>query len=147
MEKAKQNLKVISWALLALVVLAVITNTITLCANGLPQVNEVPEGITKEIADVIAIITCVIGYIVFIPQIYVGIKGVKISNGADASGKAHKIWAIILGVFAVISVISGLSDFANGFDASKLISVANAALDVALYVLYYIYADRIAKAQ
>jgi hypothetical protein len=146
MEKAKQNLKVISWALLALVVLAVIMNTITLCANGLPT-GEVPEGLTKEIADVIAIITCVIGYIVFIPQIYVGIKGVKIANGADASGKAHKIWAIILGVFAVISVISGLSDFANGFDASKLISVVNAALDVALYVLYYIYADRISKAQ
>ena len=144
MEKERKELKLLSIVILAFVALSVVKSIVDLCVNGLPQAKDIPEGFSVELFRVISIIMCIIGFIVYIPQIYVGIKGLQIANGANYSGKAHIIWAIILAVFAGIGVISGITEIFNGFKIVKLLNVLDTAIDVALYVYYIRYARSIA---
>ena len=142
MEKNKKELKILSWVILVLALFAVVNNIVELCISGLPTATP-PEGLTVEVVKVISIIGCVIGFLVYIPQIFVGVQGIRVAGGAKA-GKAHIVWAIILAVFAGISVVAGLCSFASGFTASKLASVCMAIVDIMVYVYYIIYARKIA---
>jgi hypothetical protein len=143
MNKNRKELKIYSLVILLLVALSLTKTIIDLCLHGLPKAAPT-EGLTQEVMDVIAIIVCVFGFIIFIPQIYVGLKGLFIANGADGSGKLHKILAIILAIFALINVISSIASFSSGFNVSKLLDTINAALDVVIFAFYFYYARKIA---
>ena len=146
MEKNRKELKTLSILVLALVAIDVILNIITACVNGIPKVQEVPAGMTRELADAIAMVTFILAFVVFIPQIYVGIKGIKIANGAE-SGKAHMIWAIILAIFACISVITAISSISKGVNANSIMNIISPAVDLFIFVCYFIYARKIANNQ
>jgi hypothetical protein len=103
------------------------------------------EGMTKEMANVVVIISFVLSLVALLPQIYVGVKGIKIANGAP-SGKAHIVWAIILAVFAAIAVISAISNLTKVLNFDAVLTALDPAIDVVIYVFYYIYARKIAKA-
>lgn len=143
MEKNKIELKVVSILILAFIVMSIAGNVINACVNGLPTVNEVPEGLTKEAVDIIAIVIFALTFVVCLPQIYIGIKGLRISNGASAGGKAHKVWAIILAIFAVIALISSISGVVKAFSVPKLVNLLDPIIDVALYAYYYVLCRRI----
>ena len=143
MEKNKKELKILSWVILVLALFAVVNNIVELCISGLPTATP-PEGLTVEVVKVISIIGCVIGFLVYIPQIFVGVQGIRVADGAKA-GKAHIVWAIVLAVFAGISAVSGFCSFASGFTASKLASACMSIVDVMVYVYYIIYARKIAQ--
>ena len=145
MEKNKKELKILSILILALTALTVVLSVLDLCIKGLPQV-EAPEGFTQEAVQVVAIISVVITYVVLIPQIYVGFKGLKIATSTEqVAGKAHMVWAVILAVVVGISTISGISGLFSAFDVSKLLNVFTHAVDVFIYVYYFIIARRVAN--
>lgn len=144
MEKNRKNLRDFSIIILALVALSLIRSIVTVCINGFPQPTNIPEGMTKEIAKVITIITFALSFVLLLPQIYVGVKGIKIANGAT-SGKAHIIWALILAVFAGITLISAISGLTKAFNFDSIMNLIDPAVDFAAYVFYFIYARRIAR--
>jgi hypothetical protein len=144
MENNKKNLKVLSIVILALAGLTLVRTLISVCVGGFPKVDTVPEGISKEVAEITVIITFVLSLVLLFPQIYVGVKGIMIANGAE-SGKAHIVWSLILAILAVIAVISGLSDLFKAFSLDALLSFIDLVLDFAVYALYFIYARKIAK--
>jgi hypothetical protein len=143
MDKNRKELKVFSWVILILVALSLAKTIINLCLHGLPKAAPT-EGLTKETMDVIALIVCILGFVAFIPQIYIGLKGLFIANGASGSEKLHKVLAIILAIFALINVIGSIASFSSGFTVSKLLDTINAAVDVTLFVGYFYYARKIA---
>jgi hypothetical protein len=141
MEKNKKELKLLSIAILVLAALVVVKSILNVCINGIKV--EPVEGLSAEVVQVIAIIAFVLSFVVLLPQIYVGIKGIQIANGAK-SGKAHIVWAVILAVFAVIALISSFGGLAK-FSFNAVLNVITPAIDVLLYVCYIIYARKVAN--
>ena len=145
MEKNRKNLRDFSIIILALVALSLIRSIVTVCINGFPQPTNIPEGMTKEIAKVITIITFALSFVLLLPQIYLGVKGIKIANGSSTSGKAHIIWALILIVFSAITVISSISDLTKAFNLDSVLNLLGPVVDLALFAFYYIYARKVAN--
>ena len=91
------------------------------------------------------IILCVVSAILLIPQLYVGIKGIKISNNPDSS-KGHIVWAIIFGVISVAGIFSPISSLTQSGDVvGDVIELANRVLDVIIYFAYARYAIKVSK--
>ena len=142
MDKNRKNLFVISIVILAWVVWSIAKSIVEICINGGLELPEV-EGVSKEIMLVAAIIALVIVYIALVPQIYIGIKGIKIAKGAQ-SGKAHIVWAIILGAIAALGFVSSLAGLGK-FSADVLLDIGTSACSLALYACYISFACKIAK--
>ena len=141
MEKNRKDLKILSILILVLTGLTLVRSITELIVNGLPQVpesNELSQGILR----VTAIISLVIGLLLLLPQVYVGIKGMKIADGAP-SGKAPLVWAIILAVLAAISTISGLSNMLGALTFGSALNFVDCALDVVVYIFYFILARKV----
>ena len=73
-----------------------------------------------------------------LPQLYIGIKGLKIAKRPDSS-KGHIIWGVILVVFAACGLISPLVAFLQGdgeafANASEFLSIAVDVTVLAGYV-------------
>lgn len=141
MEKNKKELKFFSFLVLIFVAFSVINNVLSICLHGLDI--PVVEGISKDVLQTAAIIIVVIGFIVLLPQVYIGVKGIMIANGAP-SGKAHIVWGIILAVYAAISVVSSIAGLAK-FNMNAVLDLLGPVIDLALYVFYVIYACKVAK--
>lgn len=142
MENAKKNLKILATLILALSGLSLIRMIVDVIRGGFKIENT--QGYSEGILMAAMIVTCVLGFILLLPQIYVGIKGIKVSNTPDSS-KAHIVWAIILLVCAVIGTISAVSSLARaeGDAISNVFELANRVLDVAMYFLFVKYAKQV----
>lgn len=143
MDKNRKELKSFSIVILAFVALDLIKIIISLFVKGLPLPNEIPEGMSKDIVQITTIIIFVVSLIILIPQIYVGVKGLMIANGAK-SGNAHIIWAIILVALSAIATISGIVDITKAFSFDALLNILSPAVDVVIFAFYYFYAKKIA---
>ena len=141
MEKNRKALKTLSILILVLAGLTLVGSIIELIVNGLPQAPGA-DGLSQGILKITAIISLVIGLLLLLPQVYVGIKGMKIADGAP-SGKAPLVWAIILAVLAAISTISGLSNMLGALTFSSALNFVDCALDVVVYIFYFILARKV----
>ena len=68
-----------------------------------------PAGVTEQTLFVTQIVLSVIALIFLLPQVYIGIKGMKMAANPDSS-KGHIVWAAILLAIAVISLISPIKE-------------------------------------
>ena len=141
MEKNRKDLKTLSILILILTGLTLARSVTDLIVNGLPQVPET-DGLSQGLLRIVAIISLVIGLLLLLPQIYIGIKGMQIADGAT-SGKAPLVWAIILAVLAAISTISGLSNMLGSFTFGSALNFVDCALDVVVYIFYFIFARKV----
>ena len=142
MEKNKKELRICSIGILVFVALAIANIIIDLCKNGLGAAGM--EGIEKQILEVMGIIVLVINFIVLIPQVFVGVKGLKISFGS-ASGKAHIVWAIILAVVAGLAIAYSVVDVIRKPDASAWVALSRACIELMFYAFYITAARKIAS--
>lgn len=145
MEKNKKNLKILSILILVLLLVSVISSVVTLCANGIPEPKpeDLSETITYEIAKAISVVTVIIGFVALLPHLYVGIKGMRIANGTATKSKAPLVWAVIIAIFAVFSTISSIKELSEGFDAYKLLTAIDNALDVLVFGCYFYYVRKV----
>ena len=142
MEKAKRNLKEISIVLLILVGLSLVRMIVEVALGGL-MVQELPEGVTEELMQAALIIVFVIGLLILLPQIYVGIKGIKESK-KPTSSRAHIVWAKIIFVLSIIALISPISSLIQGADiVDNVLTLVDILLDVVLYFLFIKYANKV----
>ena len=146
MEEIRKGLKSFSLVVLLLVALDVILNVTTLCIKGLPKMDPLPEGMTEELAKVGAIIAVVLSFIVFLPQIYVGLKGMKIADGASST-KAFVVWTVILLAFAAIATISALATLFQTFNVNNILTLVSHALDAIIFAYIFVCTRKIAGAK
>ena len=145
MEKNKKNLKVLSILILALAVYSLIRIVLSVFSIDLNP-EDLTDGASATHLLIGQIFVCVVSVILLIPQIFVGIKGIKVSNNPDSS-KAHIVWAVILTVLSVIGILSPASELIKGVAVlDNLLAVADMALHAIIYIEYINYAKKLVKA-
>jgi hypothetical protein len=147
MEKQRKDFKVLSIVILVLTILDFVAIVLELCISGLPQISSEEVGLSKEIIDVVVIISVVLTMVFLLPEIYLGIKGIKLANNPSIGGKAHLVWAVILMVLSCLSAVSLTVELVGKFSYSGLRDVAEQVLDVAIFACYFYYARKIANAK
>ena len=80
-----------------------------------------------------------------LPQIYIGLKGIKIAKTPDSS-KAHVVWGIILLVLTVLGLIPLIVEIVQSGDVlANVVSCLSIALDSIVLGGYVKYASIVAK--
>lgn len=142
MEKAKKYLSGLSILLLVFAGLSLVRLIVEIALGGL-VINEVPEGLTKEIMQIAVIVTLILSVLFMLPQIYCGIKGLKESNNPTSS-RAHIVWAKIIFVLSVIALITPISALIQGTDIlNNVLLLVDVLLNIIVYFLFIKYANKV----
>ena len=142
MEKSRKYLKIYSIVVLVYT-LGIILNLVA----GLSELNNatIPAGSPDNIVLITKVILMVISGILLLPQIFIGLKGIKVANNPDSS-KSHIVVATILFVLAIFSTITPISSLikkeAVGENVRNLLSIA---VELYLYFDYIKYARLVAE--
>lgn len=110
------------------------------------NIRNLPDNVAEGFAMVLRVMLCVISFILLLPQIYIGVKGIKIAKKPDSS-KGHLVWAIILSAFAVLSISTPVSNIMHGVNVgANLFELIGLSVDILLFVTYAVCARRVLKA-
>ena len=146
MEKLTKHLKVSSFIVILFALITLAEIAIALFYGNYFDNVQIPEGSPANIVGIAKTVILVTAVVFMIPQLYVGIKGIKVANDPDDS-RAHIVWAVILFVLSVASLINAIVGIVNGgasFDNISLLT--SAMLEVAIYFDYIKHARAVAKA-
>ena len=137
MEKAKNQLKVSSFVILFFVAVSLVNVVLQIFSGKLNVAG------MNDIAKIVAI---VISVLLLLPEIYIGVKGLKMAKAPDSS-KAHIVWAAILMVFMVIALIDPISALANAPQnvLNNIASLAKIILEICIYVIFISSANTLRK--
>ena len=141
MENSKKNLKIMSICILICTAITLVRLVLELVYAGVKGQFEASKGIVLASL----IITFVIAFIILLPQIYVGLKGLKIAKNPDGS-KTHITCAIVLLVISICFVVFAIVDLikAKG-GTSNITALADNILDAVILFLYVKYAREVQK--
>lgn len=144
MENTRKHLKFSSLAILALAGLTLI-NIVSELLVGEFNNTEIPAGSPDNILLIAKIVLMAVSLLCLLPQVYIGIKGLKVAKNPDSS-KAHIMWGTILLALAIVGLVSPLiaifQQDAVFENVSELLSIA---IEVAFFYDYVKYAKAVAK--
>ena len=141
MENTRKELKLTSIVILVFAALSLVSVITSIIFGDFSSLADTPDGVLLASK----IIVVVIAALILLPQVYVGVKGIKIAK-APVSTKAHIVWAAILLVISVISVIMFVADlFKAGNTAQEVGDLCNAVVEGVLFFEYIRLAKAIAK--
>lgn len=145
MNNTRKHLKFSSLAILALAGFSLV-NIVSELLFGELNSAEIPAGSPDNVLLITKIILMTLSFLCLLPQVYIGIKGLKVAKNPDSS-KGHIVLGTILLVFAIIGLVSPLvavikqdSVFEN---ASALLSIL---IEAAFLYDYVKYARAVAEA-
>ena len=144
MDNSRRHLKEASFLVLLFTAFSFIRMLIQLFVVGF-DADAAQVDASHELVVAAMIVLFVISMILLLPQLYMGIKGLKIAKNPTSS-KAHIVWAVILLVFSafsIISTVSSITEHVNVLD--NVITLVDHALDVIVYCMYIKYANRVLK--
>lgn len=145
MKKIKQDLKITSIIVLVLAACTLVNMVAELIWGDINRA-VIPNDAPENILQITKIFLVVLTVLLILPQIYIGIKGLKIARKPDSS-KGHIVWAIILFVFAIIGLISPVSGIiSTGKVMDYLGAIFSFLLEIVIYFEYIVYAKAISKA-
>ena len=105
----------------------------------------IPEDVSYNILLITQIVIFTFALLFMLPNIYIGIKGLRIAKKPDSS-KGHIIWGIILLVFTVLSLISPIVDIINnGFKYDYISEFLSIAVEASVFFEYIKYAIAVRK--
>lgn len=144
MEKERKNLKELSILILVFAGLSLIRMVVDVIINGFTSTPLI-EGLSQDVSNIIFIVAFIIGLLFLIPEVYVGYKGIKISQKPNNS-KSHIIFAKVIFVLIIISLVGTILELVKGANlAINILTVADVLIDAVLYYLYIKYANGIRK--
>ena len=144
MEKARKNIKVTAICIIALALLKLVASIVNFVTKGveIPESMITPE-LTRDALHAIMVVVWVVTLILHLPSFYVGFKGLKVAKNPDNS-KAHIVWATILLVFAVISVLSQVGELSKATDMlDAILKIVDEVCIGVLYIFYILEAKKI----
>ena len=150
MEQARKNLKTSSIIVLALAGLSLLNLIFGIFFGDLnTELNNatIPDGAPGNVILITKIFVLVVSILILLPQLYVGLKGLKMAKKPDSS-RGHIVWGIILLVFTACGLLSPLSAFLQG-DSDAFANVAefmSIAVDVFVLFEFVKYARAVRKA-
>lgn len=135
MTKSRTQLKIASIIVLIFTALSLFNIVAGLVFSELPKA-EMPDDAPENLLLITQIFVLVITAIMLIPQVYVGVKGIKVAN-KPTSSKAHIIWAIILLAFAVGALATPISAIVTMEDVvSNVFSIISIAAEIVVFLIY-----------
>jgi hypothetical protein len=135
MTKSRTQLKIASIIVLIFTALSLFNIVAGLVFGELPEA-EMPEGAPENLLLITQIFVLVITAIMLIPQVYVGVKGIKVAN-KPTSSKAHIIWAIILLAFAAGALATPISAIVTmEYVVSNVFSIISIAAEIVVFLIY-----------
>lgn len=146
MAKMKKELMVYSLIILLFVGLSLVRSIVDAAVTQF-AVTSIPEGVTKEIAQIMLIVAWAIGIVALLPLVFIGLRGLKASK-EKVEKRGHITWAIVLFVFNVISVITLISNFfqPNVSIVNNILSLIICLVDVVVLFMYIKLASKVHKA-
>ena len=144
MEQARKHLKISSIIVLVFAGLTLLNLVSELLFGELNRA-EIPDGSPDNILLITKILLLVVSLLLLLPQVYVGLKGLKMAKKPDSS-KAHIIWGTILLVIAILGLVSPAIAIIKQEDVfnnvSELLSIL---VDVVVFFDYVKYARMVSK--
>ena len=145
MEKTRKNLKITSIVLLIWAGSSIFNILGEICFGEFNNA-AAPEVGSVNILLITKIILLTISALLLWPQIYIGIKGLKIAKAPNSS-KRHIFWATVLLVFSIIGLISSSLELLNSEAVYQNTgSILSMLIEICMYFEYIKYAKEIAKA-
>ena len=96
----------------------------------------IPEGAPENILPITKIVLFSVALLLTLPNIYIGIKGLRIAKKPNSS-KGHIVWAIILLVFAALFLIEqGVGFIHDGFNFENISAFCSIVVEVTVFVEY-----------
>ena len=144
MEQTRRNLKLTSIAVLALAGFSFIQIVSELLFGEINNV-AIPEGAPENILRITKIFLFSLSLLITLPNIYIGIKGLRIAKNPNPS-KGHIVWGIILFVFASLSLIGTVVDcISSGFQYEGITAFSSILVEAAVLFEYVQYAIAVRK--
>lgn len=144
MEKARKNLKNLSIVILAFAGLTLIDTVFELLFGSFNNA-EIPEGSPDNILLITKIFVAVVALIMLLPQVYIGVKGLKVAKNPDSS-RGHIVWGTILFVLTLIGLVSPVLALIRMEDAAANIAqILSVAVDAAIFWYYVKFAKIVSK--
>lgn len=149
MEQARKNLKTSSIIVLVLAGLSLINILFELFFGEFSKALSgatIPEGAPENIVLIAQIFVLAVSLLILLPQVYIGIKGLKIAKKPDSS-RGHIIWGIILLVFTAFGLISPFVALIqkNGEAFDNISELCSIAVDVFILFEYVKFARDVRK--
>lgn len=144
MEKSRKNLKIYSVIILLFAGLTLLSLVAELWLGELNNA-EIPEGAPENILSITRVFVLVVSFVLLLPRLYVGFKGLKMAKNPDSSN-GHIVWGMILLVISVIGLISpitALAESKNIFDG--VMELLGVIVDVVVFYGYVKYAKAVSK--
>ena len=144
MNNSRKHLKINSIIILIFAACTLLNIIAELFFGDLSTVT-IPDGAPNNIVLITQIFMLVFSAILLLPQIYIGFKGIKVAKKPDSS-KAHIVWAIILFVCAVITLLSSaIAMITTGDVKGSIAAILSVFVEVAVYFDYIKHAKIVAK--
>ena len=144
MEQKRKQLKFSSIAVLALAAFSLLQIVFELIFNKLSYTT-VSDGASENVVLITKVFFFLISLLITLPNIYVGIKGLKISKNPNSS-QSHIVWAIILlGIASLALIVHGISFIKSGFVYENISAFLSIAVEVTVFVEYIICAIAVRK--
>ena len=144
MEQTQKNLKYSSFFVLFFAALSLLHIIAALVFGPINQA-EIPADAPENILNITKIFLLVVSLVMLAPNVYVGVKGLRVAKNPDTS-KGHIIWACILFAFSVLAlvdpVVACLKDGAWGDNVGSLL---NLGLELIIYYEFIVHAKAVAK--
>ena len=144
MEKSKKYLKICSILMLVFAGLTILNLAAEIIFGELNSA-EIPEGAPDNILLITKIFLMSFSFLLTLPQIYLGIKGVMIAKNPDSSQK-HIILAMVLLGLLILGLISPAISIVKKEDVGENVSnVLSVLVEILIYIDYIQYARAVAK--
>ena len=144
MVQTRKYLKLSSIAVLALAFFSLLQIVSELLYGELNNA-VIPEGAPENILPITKIVLFSVALLLTLPNIYIGIKGLRIAKKPNSS-KGHIVWAIILLVFASLSLIEqGVGFIHDGFNFENISAFCSIVVEVTVFVEYFRLAIAVRK--
>jgi uncharacterized membrane protein YhaH (DUF805 family) len=144
MEQARKNLKITSIAVLAFAGVYLLRIIAELCFGDINNA-AIPEDAPDNILLITKTFLLVFMLLLLLPQIHVGIRGLRVAKVPDSS-KGHIVWGIILLAFAVLNLIEPVMlIIRQGNVWGNVMTIVCYLAEVIIYSDYVKYARLVAK--
>ena len=143
MEKTRKHLKTSSLIVLLFAGLSLFQIVSELMFGEL-NTAEIPTGAPDNILLITKMFLLGLSAVFLLPQVYVGVKGLRMAKTPDAS-KGHIVWAFILCGLAALNLISAVVGMVQGTGSDNLENLSSALLELAIYYDFIKYAKVVRK--
>ena len=146
MEQSRKQFKIASLVVLIFTAFTLV-NLIAEIFYGDLSNAALPEGAPSNALAVTQIFVLVFSFVMLLPQVYIGWKGLRVAKNPDDS-KGHIIWAAILLGFAVLGLIEPvIALIQQGGTYGNISDLFGGLLDVIIFYEYIQYARAVLKGQ